>query len=59
MLACCSPADSQHDETMNTLRFAQGTRKIVNTVTMDVQEIAQGRETVGVRVRVSVSFRVD
>jgi len=42
MVACCSPADMNSEETINTLRYASSARNIKNTATRNVvQNISQ------------------
>jgi hypothetical protein len=43
MLACCSPADSQFKETLDTLRFATRASAIVNNAKQGVDQIVTGR----------------
>ena len=42
MLACCSPADSQFKETLDTLRFAGRASAIVNNAKQNRDEISTG-----------------
>ena len=50
MIACCSPADSNFEETLNTLRYAHRTRNIKNTATVNkdpgAAELVQLRQQV-------------
>uniref|UniRef100_A0A5S6QWW8 Kinesin-like protein n=1 Tax=Trichuris muris TaxID=70415 RepID=A0A5S6QWW8_TRIMR len=40
MIACVSPADTNHDETMNTLRYAERAKKIKNKPLVNLDPIA-------------------
>ena len=39
MLACCSPADTNQEESLNTIRFAERASCIINNVSVNKDEI--------------------
>jgi hypothetical protein len=43
MLACCSPADLQFKETVDTLRFATRASAIVNNAKQNLDKIMEGK----------------
>lgn len=45
MLACCSPADLQFKETVDTLRFATRASAIVNNAKQNLDKIMEGNCT--------------
>ena len=48
MLACCSPADSQFKETLDTLRFATRTSSIFNNAKQNLDEIVRGKSHISI-----------
>ena len=46
MLACCSPADTQFKETLDTLRFAGRAAAIVNNAKQNRDEIITGTQII-------------
>jgi hypothetical protein len=54
MLACVSPADLNVDESLNTLRFASRASSIVNSVSVNHDEIATPSESIALRKEIQI-----